>query len=185
MQKDDEKPLFQYISFFSGGDDANNSQLNLSEDVISKELNPLFDEIGDNLGFFSNNLYEDVMKQYIKKLWKDICMTSEYIVLNFPSILTIKQIKTIGKILDSTKVFLFGDGELLSVRHFDDLAEYRRILRILDLYPLPSPELKKTYEKGHEFEILSILKVRGGTDEVDYIAKKSEELWRTAKKPSC
>jgi hypothetical protein len=183
MSKYDDRPTFPFLNFFSSSSASENSW-SISEEVMGTELNHLFDEIGDQLGFLSNHLYEDVMKQYIKKLWRDIVMTLEALLLLPATQYSGKQVKLLSKIGDTIKIFLFGDGEMVPMRHFDDLAEYRRLIRLVELYSFPSEELMVKYNSKPEPEILSLLKIRGNPDDASFVALKEEAQWKRARQSS-
>ncbi|KNE61510.1 hypothetical protein AMAG_06328 [Allomyces macrogynus ATCC 38327] len=152
----------------------------ITDDGIAQELNAVFDQIGDELGFLSNHLYEDLMKQYIKKLWRDVNVAFETQLILSASRpgLTIKQLTVLVNVVETVKVFLYGDGDMLALKHFDNVDEYKRLLKLIEIYPLPSRELMDRFEGDMGcIEILAILKLRSSVDELDFVKRHEEKVW--------
>ncbi|KAI9189300.1 hypothetical protein H9P43_000731 [Blastocladiella emersonii ATCC 22665] len=157
----------------------------ITDEVIGQELNTTFDVLGDTLGFLSNHLYEDVLKLFIRRLWRDVCVAMEVQVLLSPlRYLTVKQLTVMVNVVETFKLFLFGDGELVALKHLDETAEYKRLLRLIEMYPLPTAELIDRYEEyaakansSMGAEVLAILKLRAGPDELNFVAKQEQAKW--------
>ncbi|KAI9221730.1 hypothetical protein BC828DRAFT_59735 [Blastocladiella britannica] len=169
----------------------------ITDDVIGMELNAAFDVLGDTLGYLSQHLYEDVLKLFVRKLWKDFCVSTETQVLLSPlRYLTIKQITVALNVLDTFKAFLFGSffslvldisethtiiesgtGELVQLKHLDETPEYKRLLLLIEIYPLPTVELIARHEREPSSTILTLLKYRSGPEESAFVGKLEKAKW--------
>ncbi|KAL7749244.1 hypothetical protein RI367_005396 [Sorochytrium milnesiophthora] len=146
----EQRPVRESLLWYKYSSDQN---LNIVDNELATELSGLFSWLGDQLGYLSTHLYEDITKMLIKKLWREVLLGMERMLI--PSVghpepgrrpLSLKQVTVLLNVMEMLKTFMYGDGDLLTLSHLES-PDYHRICHIIELYQEPSDDLMELYMK--------------------------------------